>query len=237
MNKILKALAVWCGALFLLGHQAVAQTVTGRITDQNTGESLPGVNIVVKGTTIGTSSDADGIYRLDVPSLSDTLVYSFIGFKTLEVPIQNRTTLNVALQPQAIMGEEMVVVGYGVVTKKEVTGSVATIEADDFNKGGVSNPIGLIQGKVPGLNIISTQGSNPNSGYQIRLRGLNSLSGGKSPLIIVDGVVWTNALETIDPNSIKSIDVLKDGSAAAIYGTRATNGVILITPKLHGQEI
>jgi len=227
---MIKRILMICGIIFLFSHQLMAQTVTGKVADNTTGEVLPGVNIVVKGTTIGTSTFADGSFELNVPSLSDTLSFSFIGYETLDIPIDGRTTINVELDSQAISGEELVVVGYGTMSRKEVTGSVSTVRAEDFSEGPVNNPIGLIQGQVPGLDI-RTSGGNPNSGYQIRLRGLNSLSGGKSPLIVVDGGVWTNSLEAIDPNSIASIDVLKDGSAAAIYGTRATNGVILITTK------
>lgn len=211
------------------GTIADLNKVSGKITDEK-GVPITGVSIEVKGSGQGTASDKNGNYSLQV-DMNQTIVYSFIGYKTQEIVYKGQDHIDIRLVTQSEELEEVVAIGYGTTTKKEVTGAVTTIKAADFNKGTVVNPLGLIQGKVPGLSIIRTQGSNPNGGFQVLLRGLNTLSGGKQPLIIVDGIVGTNSLDMLDPNEIESIDVLKDGSAASIYGTRATNGVILITTK------
>lgn len=208
-----------------------AVTVTGKVISDEDDQGLPGVNVIIKDTSHGTITDVNGDFKIDVPSPETVLVFSSVGYVKEEVVVGNRTVVNVTLSPDITSLEEVVVIGYGTTTKKEITGSVTTVKSDDFNKGDISNPMQLIQGRVPGLNITKVSGGNPNKGYQIQLRGLNTLSGGKSPLIIVDGIIGTNTLDMLDPNEIESIDVLKDGSAAAIYGTRATNGVILITTK------
>src|SRR5699024_6948583 len=211
--------------------QEIAQeTVKGTVTDAESGQVLPGVNIIVKGTTTGTSTDGQGKFELQVPSLQDTLVFSFIGYERQEVSINGRTELSVELQNKAITGEELVVVGYGTQRKEEVTSAVSKVTADDFNEGGVQSPIDLVQGKVAGLTLTRTAGSNPNAGTAIQLRGVTSINGNIEPLIVVDGIPGGN-MDLLQPSDIASIDVLKDGSAAAIYGTRGNNGVILITTK------
>lgn len=205
------------------------RTITGVVVDENN-ITLPGVNVTIKGTFTGTATDRNGSYTIDV-SEGSVLVFSFIGYKTLEVTYTGGPTLNVVMEPDMIGMDEVVVIGYGTTTRREVTGSVTSVKSDRFITGDLQTPMSAIQGIVPGLSIVSTDGSNPNAEHTIRLRGLNSFSGGKSPLILVDGKVWNLPLSIIDTESIASIDVLKDGSAAAIYGTRATNGVILITLK------
>ena len=204
--------------------------VDGMVTDAS-GMPLPGASIVEKGTNNGVTSDFDGNFNITLKSDNATLLISYIGYLSKELIVGNQTNLVVSLSEDTAQLNEVVVIGYGTTTKKEVTGAVASVNSEEFNKGDVVNPLSLVRGKVPGLSVISGNGADPNGGVQIRLRGLNSLSGGKSPLIIVDGVVWTNSIELINPNEIESMDILKDGSAAAIYGTRATNGVILITTK------
>lgn len=203
------------------------QTVSGKITNDQ-GAPVSGASVEVKQTGASTLTNDEGVFSLNIQK-GQTLVVSSVGFETREVAY-NGDAPSITLKTSYAQLEEVVAVGYGTVTKKEVTGSVVTVKAKDFNKGDVSSPMGLIQGKVPGLTITKAGGSDPNAGYQIQLRGLNTLSAGKSPLIIVDGVMDAN-IAMLDPNQIESIDVLKDGSAAAIYGTRATNGVILITTK------
>jgi TonB-dependent starch-binding outer membrane protein SusC len=215
--------------LLTIGMTAAAQqSVAGNVVDDET-KPLAGVTVSVKGSPLSTVTDEKGNFHINV-TRGQTLVMSSVGFEPLEVVYQNQLSVSAQLKKTFNQLEEVVAVGYGTVSKKEVTGSVATVKAKDFNKGNVSNPMGLIQGKVPGLSITQQGGSDPNGGYQIQLRGLNTLSAGKSPLIIIDGVPDAN-LNILDPNEIESFDVLKDGSAAAIYGTRATNGVILITTK------
>ncbi|MDR8391176.1 TonB-dependent receptor [Aliifodinibius sp. S!AR15-10] len=224
---------VWLLPLAIIPATAQAQadeTITGVVVDGSSGETLPGVNILVKGTTIGTSSGANGNYELSVPSLNDTLVASFVGFQTQEIPINGRTTIDIRLQPQAISGEELVVIGYGSVQRRELTGSVSSVTPDDFNEGAVTDPMRLLQGKVSGLSVTTTNGGDPTAGFEVRLRGSSSLSASQEPLVVIDGIPGGD-LNAINPNNIESIDILKDGSAAAIYGTRGTNGVILVTTK------
>jgi len=211
------------------GYQKLAGNVSGQVTDDQK-NPVAGVSVFVKGSSAGTITDDQGKYSIPA-NAGDVLVFSSIGFETSEIKYKGQKTLNIMLVNTSSSLDQVVAIGYGTTTRKEVTGSVTTLKAADFNKGTVVNPIGLIQGKVPGLSITRSNGSDPNGGYQILLRGLNTLSGGKQPLIIVDGIIGTNTLAMLDPNEIESVDVLKDGSAGSIYGTRATNGVILITTK------
>lgn len=228
----------------------VQQTITGTVFDAETEESLPGVNIMVKGTTTGTATDREGAFNLNVPSLQDTLVFSFIGYQTQEVPINGQTEIDVAMQPLAISGEELVVVGYGVQERRDVTGSVSSIEPRDFNDGANTSVEQLIQGKVAGVQISQTSGE-PGGGMSIQIRGVGSINAGTDPLYVIDGVPIDNSnnfsaggeaqlsdnenprnpLNTLNTNDIESIEILKDASATAIYGSRAANGVVLITTK------
>jgi len=220
--------------ILLLAIQAYAfaqpRIIKGTVTAES-GEALIGVSVQIQGTTIGTITSADGTYSIEVPPDSETLIFSFIGMETLEVAIGNQTIIDVTLSESILGLEEVVVIGYGTTTRKELTGSVASVSSDEFIQGDMPSPLGAIQGKVAGLSVVSSNGSDPTSDYTILIRGQNSLSGGNAPLIIVDGAPWDGSLSMIDPEQIKSFDILKDGSAAAIYGTRATNGVILITLK------
>jgi iron complex outermembrane receptor protein len=208
---------------------AIAQTtVTGTVTDAETGETLIGANILVVGTSTGTITDFDGTYSLNVPAGATQLEFSYTGYASQTIDIAGRTTIDVAMSAGELL-DEVVVVGYGTTTQREVTSAVASIKAEDFNAGNVNDPATLIQGKVAGLSI-SNVGNDPNGNPAIRLRGLSSFGANTSPLIVIDGVIGAD-LQTVDPNDIESIDVLKDGSAAAIYGVRASAGVILITTK------
>ena len=207
----------------------IIEIVRGTVTDGSSGESLPGVNIVIKGTSVGTSTNTDGSYELNVPSLTDTLVVSFIGYLTQEVPISGRTNIDISLSPDVQQFEDVVVVGYGTQEKQQITGSVSSVKSDEFVSGNVNNAAELIQGKVPGLTI-TNEGGNPNSSPTIRLRGISTFSANQSPLIVIDGIIGAS-LENLDPNDIESIDVLKDASASAIYGTRGAAGVIEVSTK------
>ncbi len=225
------ALIILCLFLMSIGSYAQINTaVTGTVKDEN-GVTLPGANVLEKGTTNGVSSDFDGNFKITLQTDDATLIVSFVGYLSKEISVNGQSNIIASLTEDLSRLDEVVVIGYGTTTKKEITGAVATVSEEEFTKGDMTNPLNLIQGKVAGLSIVRSNGGDPNSDFQVRLRGLNSLSGGKSPLIVVDGVISSNALNMIDPNEIKSMDVLKDGSAAAIYGTRATNGVILITTK------
>lgn len=211
---------------------AAAQTLTvkGVVRDALSEETIIGANVIVKGTTNGTISDVDGAYQLQGVAPDAVLVFSYIGYKTHEVPVNGKSTINVALREESIGLQEVVAIGYGSQRKKEITGSVAGLKEGDFVKGVQSDPLGMIQGKVAGLNISKPNSGDPNGEYKFQLRGTSSLTGNTSPLIVVDGIPQAE-LSAIPQDDIESIDVLKDGSAAAIYGTRGTNGVILVTTK------
>ncbi len=203
--------------------------VRGQVVDAQSGESLPGVNIFLEGTTIGTVSDLDGNFELTVPDPDATLVFSYIGYQRQEVPLAGRTELEIELRTDVIMSDAVVVVGYGTMRREDITSSVASISADDFNTGIAINPLDMIQGRVAGLTI-NRQGFDPNAGVSIQLRGVSSIEAGRGPLIVVDGIPGAD-LQNLSYTEIESIEVLKDGSAAAIYGTRGTNGVIHVTTK------
>ena len=238
MKKILMILT-----LFLItGALVMSQTVqiTGTVKSSEDELALPGVNVTVKGTTIGAITGADGKYVISVPASAQSLVYSFIGFVTLEIPIQGKTTVDAVLRQDLYNVEEVVVIAYGTQQKREITGSVASVKGDAIKTVPVQSFDQALQGKAAGVNITLPNGVLNNPPV-IRIRGFNSISGSSSPLIIVDGVAIatgnfggnaiTNALADINPADIASMDILKDASATALYGSRAANGVILITTK------
>ncbi len=214
------------------------QTVTGKVTEKATGSELPGVGIIIKGTAKGTSTDFDGNYILENLKQGDVLMFSYIGFTTLEVTVGANTTINVALNQDTETLEEIVLIGYGSTKKEDLTGSVDLITSKDFNEGPIVSAQQLISGKIAGVSVTSGSGA-PGEGQEILIRGLGSLSLTSSPLIVVDGIPLNdggvggsrNPLNLINPNDIESMVVLKDASATAIYGSRAANGVILITTK------
>ncbi len=204
------------------------QSVSGKVTAADDGSGIPGVNILEKGTSNGTVSDSDGNYRISVGA-NATLVFSFVGYTTQEVSVGSQSSVNVSLQSDVTALSEVVVVGYGTQEKREITSSVTSVKSEDFNKGTINDPAQLLQGKVAGLNI-TRPGGDPNGNYNIRLRGIGTVGANAEPLVVIDGVIG-GSLNTVDPNDILSIDVLKDGSAAAIYGSRGGSGVILVTTK------
>lgn len=210
-----------------LGVWAQDKQVTGKVKDAS-GTGMPGVSIAVKGTQRGANTDVDGNYKIAVPD-NATLVFSFVGYKTQEVAVGNRAAVDVSLAEDNQVLNEVVVVGYGTQKRQEISGTVASVNSKDFNAGVVANPLAAIQGKVAGLTINQT-GSDPNSRPTVRLRGVGSLAAGSDPLYVIDGVPGV-PIQNIDANDIASVDVLRDASSAAIYGARASNGVILITTK------
>ncbi len=217
-------------AVFLVPLKLTAQhSVSGTVMDATNEEVLPGVNVLVKGTTVGAATDVDGKFSLEAPTSQDTLVFSFVGFQVTEVPINGQSTIDVALEASTIAGQEVMVVGYGTQRQEDVTSSISKVTSEDFTTATVKDPLQMLQGKVAGLNISNYSGS-PNEPVEISLRGQTTIQGSTDPLIIVDGVPGVS-LDAISPGDIESIDILKDGSAAAIYGTRGTNGVILVTTK------
>lgn len=226
-------------ALITYGNFAFGQrvTVTGTVTDATNGEPIPGVTILVKGTTIGTSTDLVGKYSIQAESNS-TLSFSFIGYEPQETPINGRAIIDIALNVSTQSIDEVVVIGYGSVKKNDATGSVVAVSSKDFNKGAITSPQDLLVGKSAGV-VITNSGGAPGSGATIRIRGGSSLNASNDPLIIIDGVPIdnnnvsgsSNILSFVNPNDIENFTVLKDASATAIYGSRASNGVIIITTK------
>lgn len=207
---------------------AQQKKVTGKVTETS-GAPLPGVTVVVKGSTSGTLTDTDGNYSIANVPANAVLQFSFVGMRGQEISTAGKTSIDVVLEEETIGIQEVVAVGYGTQKKKEITSSIAVVKSEEFNKGNVNSPVQLIQGKVSGLSI-SKAGGNPNGGFDIRLRGLSTIGANTGPLVVIDGVVG-GSLDNVDPNDVESINVLKDGSAAAIYGTRGSSGVILVTTK------
>jgi TonB-dependent SusC/RagA subfamily outer membrane receptor len=184
----------------------------------------------VEGTTVGTTTDLDGEFELTVPDLEETLVFTFIGYERLVIPIDGRTEINIELQSEAILGEELVVIGYGTQRRENLTGSVAVVDSEEISRRTVTNTTEALQGIAPNLNIEHTGfSSEPGGEMDINIRGIGSLTGDSSPYVLVDGVPMD--LNAINPNDIESISVLKDAAASAIYGSNAPFGVILITTK------
>ncbi len=204
--------------------------VAGTITDATTKEPLVGVNVVLEGTTIGVMTDINGKYSLSVPNLNGTLAISYIGYSPVKIPINGLTVIDASLESNVQALEEVVVTGYGTVRKSDVTGSVSSIKTEQLLQLPTQRVDQAIQGKATGVFILNTDGS-PGGNTMIRIRGNNSINGGNDPLIIVDGLQGAN-INQLNPNDIASMEILKDASATAIYGSRGANGVILITTKL-----
>ena len=203
-----------------------AVEVTGKITDEN-GEALPGANILEKGTTNGTTSDVDGNFSLSVTGESSVLVFSFIGYTTQEIPVGNKTTFNIQLEPDFRTLNEVVVVGYGTVKKSDLTGAVSSVKAEELTAYPAIDAIQSLQGRAAGVNITANNGA-PGSTMKIRIRGGTSINASSDPIFVVDGLVGGAVPPSED---IESIEVLKDASATAIYGSRGANGVIMVTTK------
>jgi iron complex outermembrane receptor protein len=217
---------------------AQSRTISGKVTDSKDGSPVPNASVLVKGTNQGTTTDASGNFRIVVENNNAVLVISSVGFGQLEVPVGTQTVLSINLTNTQAALNEVVVVGYGTTRKRDLTGAVATVSSKDFVKGALQTPEQLIAGKVAGVQITPNSGA-PGSGSRIRIRGGASLNASNDPLIVIDGVPVdnggiagaTNPLNLINPNDIETFTILKDPSAAAIYGSRASNGVILITTK------
>jgi len=216
-------------AIFLTAPAFAQQSLQGTITDAETGETMIGVTIMIKGTSQGTISDIDGNYTLQVQPTS-AIVYSFVGYKSVEETVGNRLRIDVALHPEAIMMDELVVVGYGSTKKRNVLGAVTKVESKELTRVPVAGLDQALQGRAAGVQVTQNTGA-PGEGVAVRIRGTGSISSSNSPLYIVDGIPTADALNIISPADIESITVLKDASSAAIYGSRANNGVVLITTK------
>ncbi|MEO6549201.1 MAG: SusC/RagA family TonB-linked outer membrane protein, partial [Ferruginibacter sp.] len=237
--KPLLLIALFYLSFILITQPVLAQnrTVTGTVNNEK-GEPLPSASVKLKGTQTGTTTDAQGKYILNIPSADATMVFSYSGYKIQEIKSGNLTEVSIRLEQQSEALNEVVVIGYGTARKKELTGSIATIGAKDFQQGTITTPEQLIAGKVAGVSVTSNSGA-PGAGSVIRIRGGASLNASNDPLIVVDGVPLSgnniygasNSLSLINPNDIASFTILKDAAATAIYGSRASNGVILITTK------
>ncbi|PWV54061.1 SusC/RagA family TonB-linked outer membrane protein [Chitinophaga sp. S165] len=249
-NLLFRKVRLLCSLLLLVAGIASAQTkpVTGKITDEN-GSPVPGATVQVKGTSTGTATGVDGTFKVNVPATATTLVISFVGYVQQEVAIGSKSDFSISLVPTSTTLTDVVVVGYGTTRKKDLTGSVVSIKSADFNRGIVTAPDQLIQGKVAGLMVVANSGA-PGGATTVRIRGNSSVRTGNQPLYVVDGMpldgrtakpsVSANGLgQTPDANplnfinsfDIQSMDVLKDASATAIYGARGANGVVIITTK------
>jgi len=212
LKSLMLAMALFMGAI--IGVNAQSRTITGTVLDATLGDPVPGATVLVKGTTRGAATDLDGKFTLQLQAGDQVLVVSFVGYLSQEVEIGNQSNVTISLQEDIKSLQEAVVIGYGSQDKKELTSAVVGVRPDDFNRGNVTNPAQLLQGKVAGLSI-TRPGGNPNNGFNIRLRGLSTFGANSAPLIVLDGVIGAS-LENVDPNDIQSIDVLKDGSAARI---------------------
>ena len=220
-------------AIFLLPVRGWAQveSVQGSVTDASNGEPIPGAFVIVRGTDNGASTDQDGHYVLSLKGEEKpVLVFSCIGYKEQEVNLGERSTVNVSLSPDSEFLNEVVVIGYGTLDKKELTSAVSHISSKEFLATSGADPTMMIQGKVAGVSIENTAAGDPNNQASIQIRGISSRNAGLGPLIVIDGVAGGN-LTNVNPNDIESIDILKDGAASAIYGTRGSNGVVLINTK------
>lgn len=250
MKNNLRILLLMLAALVSQIALAQTKTITGNVTDEDNGEPLIGVTIVVDGTTVGTVSDIDGHYSLNVADDDAVLRFSFIGYRTQKIVIGTKTQIDVALEKDLMDLDEVVVVGYGVSKKSDLTGAVSSVKEEDFNKTSAATPEQLIQGRIAGVQITQNNGE-PGAGAQIRIRGASTIRSGQQPLYVIDGVPLdmsatspdglsasgmggapaTNPLNFLNSNDIESMDILKDASATAIYGSRGANGVVLITTK------
>ena len=230
---ILAGLCFLMLAVFGFDNVKAQQTVTGTVTDATNGETLPSVNVVLKGTTRGTATGTDGEFSINVPSLQDTLVFSFVGFISREVPINGRTTIDVALEPQAIVGEELVVTGYTAQRRQDITSAVSSVDMESAQRQISASVLQRLDGRVAGVTV-ETSGS-PGARNTVRIRGVSSFQN-NDPLYIIDGTpVQGSYLNFINPNDIADMQVLKDAAAASIYGSRANNGVVIIETKKGGE--
>ena len=227
-NKSIRILLLFLVLLFPLYVTAQVQEIKGKVTDEEDATPLPGVTVVSKGTSLGTVTDFDGNYTISVPSGS-TLVFSYIGYTTKEVLVTDQAVLDVTLSEMTQELDEVVVIGYGVQKKSDRTGAIYNVTSDDIQTVAVQDPIEGIQGKVPGVTIRKS-GSDPNAGFDVKIRGASGLSSSTDPLYVVDGIVGVDPT-TIATEDIESFNILKDASSAAIYGSRGANGVIIITTK------
>lgn len=229
-NRILTAIFL-CAVFLMIAPPAwgAAITVKGKVTDVG-GEPLIGASVAVKGSAKGAFTDIEGNYTIKDVAENATLTFSYTGYKRVDEKVAGRKVINVSLHEDAMLMDELVVVGYGSLNKKEVSSSIVQVNAKDFQKGAMNNAMEMLTGKVAGLNISTTAAADPNGSSSLQVRGATSISAGNGPLVVIDGVAGGD-IRTLSPQDIESISVLKDAASAAIYGTRGANGVILVTTK------
>ena len=227
MNRFLALLPFWMAFLFLMSFSPVSaqKAVKGTVTDAADGSTIPGVNVIVKGTTIGTLTDIDGNFTLNLPVGKEEITFSMVGYATVNMLVGNQSVINIALKTSVQALDEVVVVGYGTQSRSKVTSSIEKVDMKLMETGMRSNPAQALSGTVPGLRVVTSTGK-PGAVPTIVLRGGTNFDGTGSPLIIMDGQI-RGSLSDINPEEIESMEVLKDASATAIYGARASNGVIL----------
>ena len=213
--------------------ETVAQqiSISGKVVSEEDGQPMPGINIVVKGTNSGTVTDISGVYRLTVPANEATLIFSFIGFETQEIKVGARNILDIVMKPDPKQLEEVVVTGYREENRRSMPGSVAVVKSDKIQNVPIASFDQVLQGRVPGM-LVSGGSGQPGSSASVIIRGIKSLSGSNGPLYVLDGVpIAGGVFNTLNPNDFESISVLKDATAAALYGSRGANGVVVITLK------
>ena len=215
--------------LFACSFVLAQKTVTGTVTDGETNEPLIGASILVTGTSSGTITDIDGTYSISLPDGAESLTISYTGFSTQTIDIGSQSVIDVAMAAGELL-DEVVVVGYGTQREKEITSAVTSVDAEEFNQGPITDPAQLLQGKVAGLQVYNRGGDPNGQSNVVRLRGISTVGANTEPLVVIDGVIGAS-LANVDPNDIESMSVLKDGSAAAIYGSRGSSGVIIVTTR------
>ncbi|MCK5440563.1 MAG: TonB-dependent receptor [Maribacter sp.] len=230
LKKIARTFIFTFTLLLAVNVQAQDKAVTGTVTSAIDSQELPGVNVLEKGTTNGVVADFDGNYSISVSGEDAILVFSYVGFTTQEISVSGKTEINVAMTEDATTLDEVVLVGYGTQLKREITGSVQTVDVDDFRDMPVSQVAQKLQGQLTGVQINQTTGK-PGQGMSVRIRGQLSVSGGSDPLYVIDGFPITGGINAINPDEIETISVLKDAASTSLYGSRAANGVVLITTK------
>ena len=222
--------------IFLSLSISAQNSISGNVKDE-TGEPIIGASVLVKGTSQGAITDIDGNFTINDAEVPATLVFTYLGYKTLELPYSGQSPINVTMGEDTQLLDEVVVIGYGSSTKRELSSSIVQVNKRDFQQGAANNPMEMLTGKVAGLNIVNTAMANPNAGSDMQIRGATSLIktvnndwNGNSPLIVIDGVIGGD-IRTLSAQDIESMTVLKDAASSAIYGTRGANGVILITTR------
>lgn len=209
--------------------QQQTKTISGKVTDEN-GEPLPGVTVIIPGTTTGGVTNGDGDFQMVVPNNTEILLFSFVGFKQKEITLGNQTVLNVQMEQDVIGLDEVVAVGYGSMKKSDLTGAISSVSAEELSETPASNILEQAQGRLAGVDVVSSNGT-PGSEQNIRIRGNRSITANNAPLYVIDGIPTTASINDFNPGDIESMEVLKDASAVAVYGSRGANGVILITTK------